>query len=237
MIALLVATCLTGCKKEQHQNYQSVERNLRTTNTNIKIVMLGDSETRRINHYWGLDTNWNTLMEFDTVLNYGFDAWGTWHMLYVWGQSSPLYLAMNQNPDLLCILIGINDAHQNVPLSETLDNYRTIIDSVQGRGINLVFQSVLPTTNYYDTLYGGFPTNGVLALRAKIMNDSLYHICTQRAVPFLDIRPGLVTDIFTRSGVAYLKSDKSIDGIHINYIGYEIWRDHLTNWLIANEYL
>lgn len=229
---MLLLTVCVGCIKS---NNHSIEKNL--VNPNLKIVMLGDSETRRINHYWGADTNWNTLMGFDTILNYGFDAWGTWEMLYANGSDAPMYLAMNQNPDLICIMIGINDAHQNIPLSNTLDRYRIIIDSIQGRNIPLVVQSVLPTTNYYDTLYGGFPSNGILASRAKIMNDSIINICTQKCVPFLDLRPGLVTDPIYRNGTRYLLNNKSIDGIHLNYAGYEVWKTHLTTWLINNNYI
>lgn len=239
LTTILLLLTMYGCMKTMHisnsSNKHQTEKNL--LNPNIKIVMLGDSETRRINHYWGPDTNWNTLMGFDTILNYGYDAWGTWEMLYADGTNSPMYLAMNQNPDLICIMIGINDAHQNIPLSQTLARYRIIMDSIQNRNIPLVVQSVLPTTNYYDTLYGGFPSNGILATRARTMNDSLYNICNQKNIPFLDIRPGLINPTTHRAAIQYLYNNKSIDGIHLNYDGYEVWKNNLTTWLINNDYI
>jgi len=231
-VIIFVIMSLFSCQK---QNIQPIKHDLpyKSTEANLKIVMLGDSETRRINHYWGPDTNWNTLMGLDSIVNYGFDAIGTQHLL----QWNLLDEALNMNPDLLCIEIGMYDAHQNIPLSTTCANYRTIIDSVQARGINLLMQSVIPSTNWYDATYGGFPVNGVLALRSRIMNDSLKAICIQKQVPFLDIRPGIVTDAIDKKGTTYQRNDKSMDGIHINYAGYVIWKNHLTQWLILNDYL
>lgn len=230
LIIALVAT-VTLCAGFRKEGISTHTKNF--TNPNIKIVMLGDSETRRINHYWGSDTNWNTLMGFDTMINYGFDAIGTWH-LFEWHL---LDEAIAMNPDLLCIQIGMYDALQNVPLTITLNNYRKIIDTVQAHGIDLLMQSTIPTTSYYDTLYGGFPSNGITANRSRIINDSLKLICQQRNVPFLDIRPRLVTDAVLRNGTTYQLQNKTIDGIHINYAGYEVWKGHLMQFLLNNGYL
>lgn len=211
----LVLTCCR--KREINKSWQP------------KIVMLGDSETRRINHYWGPDTNWNTLMDYDSIFNYGYDAYNSGDIL-----SGPVYDAMNANPDVIFLMIGINDAHQSIPLSTTLSNIRILIDTIRGRNIDLVIQSVFPTTNYYDTLYGGFPTNGILATRAKIMSDSIRNICLQKDVPWLDIRQGLVIDTWYRNQILYLRNDKSIDGIHLNYAGYQVWADHLQDYITNN---
>jgi lysophospholipase L1-like esterase len=232
LIATVAMMALSfGCEKENIHTTLS-PKTRRLTTPNLKIVMIGDSETRRINHYWGPDTNWNTLMGFDTIVNYGFDAIGTWH-LFQWNL---LDEALDMNPDLLCVQIGMYDAHQNVSLDITLANYRRIMDSVQARGIDLVMQSVIPTTNYYDTLYGGFPTNGVLAQRAAIMDDSLRRICISRNIKYLDIRPGMVTTNGSRY-TTFQRNDMTVDGIHINYAGYEVWKNHLTQFLIENGYL
>lgn len=199
------------------------------TSLPVKIVMLGDSETRRINHYWGPDTNWNTLVNYNNIYNYGFDAYSTQDIL-----NGPVYWAMDENPDVIFLMIGINDAHHNVPLSTTLANIRILIDTIQGRGIDLVMESVMPTTNYYDTLYGGFSSNGILATRARIMSDSIQSICLAKGIDFLDIRLGLITSPITRNGIAYLRNDRSVDGIHLNYSGYQVWANHLVDYLNDN---
>ena len=192
----------------------------------LRIVMLGDSETRRINHYWGPDTNWNTLTGYKHIFNLGFDSFRSDDLLYFQSDSvkAPVYKALDKKPHMIFLMIGINDIAQSVPVSETLSHIRTIIDTIQAHKVELVIQSVLPTTNYYDTLYGGFSENGVIAARVKELNDSLVQICKDEQIYFLDLRPGMLLED------KYLKSHFSIDGIHLNYSGYRIWKDHLKEF-------
>lgn len=192
----------------------------------LRIVMLGDSETRRINHYWGPDTNWNTLTGYKHIFNLGFDSFRSDDLLYFQSDSvkAPVYKALDKKPHMIFLMIGINDIAQSVPVSETLSHIRTIIDTIRAHKVELVIQSVLPTTNYYDTLYGGFSENGVIAARVKELNDRLVQICKDEQIYFLDLRPGMLLED------KYLKSHFSIDGIHLNYSGYRIWKDHLKEF-------
>lgn len=192
----------------------------------LRIVMLGDSETRRINHYWGPDTNWNTLTGYKHIFNLGFDSFRSDDLLYFQSDSvkAPVYKALDKKPHIIFLMIGINDIAQSVPVSETLSHIRTIIDTIQTHKVELVIQSVLPTTNYYDTLYGGFSENGVVAARVKELNERLVQICKDEQIYFLDLRPGMLLED------KYLKSHFSIDGIHLNYSGYRIWKDHLKEF-------
>lgn len=192
----------------------------------LRIVMLGDSETRRINHYWGPDTNWNTLTGYKHIFNLGFDSFRSDDLLYFQSDSvkAPVYKALDKKPHILFLMIGINDIVQSVPASETLSHIRTIIDTLQAHQVELVVQSVLPTTNYYDTLYGGFSENGVIAARVREMNDQLVQLCRSKQVRFLDLRPGMLQE------GKYLKNQLSVDGIHLNYSGYRIWKDHLKEF-------
>ncbi len=192
----------------------------------LRIVMLGDSETRRINHYWGPDTNWNTLTEYKHIFNLGFDSFRSDDLLYFQSDSvkAPVYKALNKKPHIIFLMIGINDVVQSVPVSKTLSHIRTIIDTIQAHKVELVVQSVLPTTNYYDTLYGGFSENGVIAKRVRELNNRLVQLCKAKQVAFLDVRPGMLLE------GTYLKNDLSVDGIHLNYSGYQIWKDHLNEF-------
>ena len=192
----------------------------------LRIVMLGDSETRRINHYWGKDTNWNTLTGYKHIFNLGFDGYKTEEILhYELDTVAPLYLALNKKPHVIFLMIGINDISQSAPLHETLSNIRIMIDTIQKHKIDLVIQSVIPTTNYYDTLYGGFPVNGVIAKKVREMNDSLKRICTSRKIPFLNVQSRMLVSN------TYLNSELSIDGIHLNYKGYVIWKNCLKRYI------
>ncbi|WP_294674153.1 GDSL-type esterase/lipase family protein [uncultured Fluviicola sp.] len=192
----------------------------------LRIVMLGDSETRRINHYWGADTNWNTLTGYNHIFNLGFDSFRSDDLLYFQSDSvkAPVYKALDKKPHIIFLMIGINDVVQSVPVSKTLSHIRTIIDTIQAHKVELVIQSVLPTTNYYDTLYGGFSENGVVAKRVKELNNRLVQLCKAKQVAFLDVRPGMLLE------GTYLKNDLSVDGIHLNYSGYQIWKDHLNEF-------
>jgi alpha-glucosidase len=191
----------------------------------LRIVMLGDSETRRIHHYWGADTNWNTITGYKHIFNLGFDGYKSTDLLhYEKDTVAPLYLAIHKKPQIIFLMIGINDIGESIPLSETLLNIRTLIDTIQAHKIDLVIQSVLPTTNYYDTLYGGFSENGIMARRTRIMNDSLKNICMAKQIDFLDLRPGMLLSN------TFLKKELSMDGIHLNYWGYVIWKYHLKEY-------
>lgn len=192
----------------------------------LRIVMLGDSETRRVNHYWGPDTNWNTLTGYKHIFNLGFDSFRSDDLLYFQSDSikAPVYKALDKKPHIIFLMIGINDIAQSVPVSKTLSHIRTIIDTIQAHKVELVIQSVLPTTNYYDTLYGGFSQNGVIASRVKELNDQLVQICKAERIYFLDLRSGMLFQ------GTYLKHDLSVDGIHLNYSGYQIWKDHLKEF-------
>lgn len=192
----------------------------------LRIVMLGDSETRRINHYWGADTNWNTLTGYKHIFNLGFDSFRSDDLLYFQSDSvkAPVYKALDKKPHIIFLMIGINDVVQSVPVSKTLSHIRTIIDTIQAHKVELVIQSVLPTTNYYDTLYGGFSENGVVAKRVRELNDRLVQLCKAKQVAFLDVRPGMLLE------GTYLKNDLSVDGIHLDYPGYQIWKGHLKEF-------
>lgn len=192
----------------------------------LRIVMLGDSETRRINHYWGADTNWNTLTGYKHIFNLGFDGYKTTDIIYHEVDTvAPLFQALNKKPHVIFLMVGVNDISFSVPLSETLSNIRLMIDTIQKHKIDLVIQSVIPTTNYYDTLYGGFPENGVIARKVKEMNDSLKRICTSRKIPFLNVQSRMLVSN------TYLNSELSVDGIHLNYKGYVIWKDCLKRYI------
>lgn len=192
----------------------------------LRIVMLGDSETRRINHYWGADTNWNTLTGYKHIFNLGFDSFRSDDLLYFQSDSvkAPVYKALDKKPHIIFLMIGINDVVQSVPVSKTLSHIRTIIDTIQAHKVELVIQSVLPTTNYYDTLYGGFSENGVVAKRVRELNNRLVKLCKAKQVAFLDVRPGMLLE------GTYLKNDLSVDGIHLDYPGYQIWKGHLKEF-------
>lgn len=193
----------------------------------LRIVMLGDSETRRINHYWGPDTNWNTLTGYKHIFNLGFDSFRSDDLLYFQSDSvkAPVYKALDKKPHIIFLMIGINDIAQSVPVSKTLSTIQTIIDTIQAHKVELVIQSVLPTTNYYDTLYGGFPENGVIAKRVRIFNKKLLRLCKKEDVDFLDIRPGMLLSD------TYLKNELTMDGIHLNYKGYVMWKDCLIKYI------
>lgn len=207
ILLLTTALMIVSCKKKEIAPVKE-----------HRIVMLGDSETRRINHYWGADTNWNTILGIDSVFNYGFDAYNSGDIL-----GGPLQQALEKHPTKLFLMIGINDVHHNVPLATTLQNISAIIDIAKD-STEIIVQSVLPTTNYYDTLYGGQPVNGVYASRAKILNDNIISLCASKGVKFIDLRPNLT---YTSGSTVYLRNDCSIDGIHLNFNGYLIWAEYL----------
>ncbi len=193
-----------------------------------KIIMLGDSITNRIN----LFTTWDSLLNYSNIQKIAFDGFQTQHLLFAFNTNCPVNQVINEAPDIVYLMAGINDAHQNVPLSTTMTYMRRICDSFDTHGIQVVIQSVLPTTDYYDTLWGGFPQNGILAGRSAIMNDSLIILCQDRSYEFLELRPFLTVNT---NGVDFLDSLCSTDGIHLNLDGYNNWSTPLYQSIQNNQ--
>lgn len=215
MIAILIAiSCAISCVKE-------------TITSNDKIVMLGDSMTRRIQVFG--DNDWNTLLDYDSIYNKGFDAFTTTQILYCCGATNnPLNQAINLNPDVIFVMAGANDMLRNGRISTAMDNLREIVRRIEAEGIHPVIQSVIPTTVYYDTLYGGRPYNGYNSSRINILNDSIYNYCMDNGKDWLDVRYPLVT---IGDSIPFLKNEYSTDGVHLTLSGYEEWAKILS-WKI-----
>lgn len=178
----------------------------------LRIVMLGDSITEYADRF----SSWPELFGVDSVFNFG-SAFAETNTLLTYPKDVPLISqAINKRPTVIYLMIGINDAHHKIPLDTTLKNFNSICDSIDKYEIELIVQSVLPTTGYYDTLHGEFTSNGILANRSQIMNSELKALCKKRNYQFLDLRPYLTDGRF-------LKNEYSTDGIHLNLAGYKQW--------------
>lgn len=172
----------------------------------VRIVMLGDSMTNRMHNY----STWKEEMDKE-VFSVGYDGFKSANILNGYLNIDPLQEVSDLRPNLVFLMIGVNDIHNNQPLQETLSNIQTICDTLRKEEVQVVVQSVLPPTLEYDTQYGGF-----IASKVEVLNDSLQVFCQQNNYEFIDLRSQLADG-------TYLIEEYTTDGLHLNYKGYKVW--------------
>jgi lysophospholipase L1-like esterase len=164
-----------------------------------RIVMLGDSMTRR--------GDWNSLLNKETT-NIGVDGMKSTGVL-----NKTLIDALSFKPTMVYLMIGFNDAdNAGFNVDNTINNITSICDSLDRNHIDFVVQSVIPPTKEYNQTIG----NNTTKSNVDSINDRLEELCKDKGYKFIDIRPALTDG-------EYLIESYSVDGVHLNEMGYKLW--------------
>lgn len=163
----------------------------------VDFVMFGDSITE-----WG---PWHDTLSHYRLANRGLAGDTTAGML------RRLDTTAQCHPQLVCVMAGINDLSQGYSLDEVVENYRQMLDFWQAKGIEVWVQS---------TLYTG-ERLGALNPLVTSLNQSLFHLCQQRDLAFIDLNRHLCPEQF-------LPLDCSCDDLHLNSNAYRQWLEILT---------
>ncbi len=126
-------------------------------------------------------------------------------------------------PEVIFVMIGINDLIRGVSNEEILDNQRQIINYLRKRHPNaqIVVQSILPHGAEEATWKGRDKLLAVANIRIQGLNQQLQSISSKKGVKYLDLYP-----LFTNKQ-GNLRREFTTDGLHLSPEGYIVWRSAL----------
>lgn len=167
------------------------------------IVFVGDSITAR--------SEWQEFFPDKIILNRGIDSDVTEGVL------NRLDTVTASKPDKIFIMIGINDIRQGIDSKNTLSNYEQIVSRLSGTlpDSDIYIQSILPVNSKT-----GIDNRNVISL-----NSSIKELADSYGLTYIDIYSDMA-DENNDLPAAY-----SIDGVHMTGDGYQIWLDHLKQYI------
>lgn len=170
------------------------------------VVMLGDSLTR--------GGEWSEFFPELDIVNRGIE-----------GDTTDLLLTrLNEvtirQPQIVALMIGINDVLQGEALADMQQNYQQIIAQLVESGSIVVVQSVLYCatprcfSNYNESI--------------TKLNTFLKQASEQQGALYLDLNQYLAP-------ASHLQERFTYDGVHLTGVGYQVWRRALAPLLNSEE--
>lgn len=126
-------------------------------------------------------------------------------------------------PEVIFVMIGINDLIRGMSDRVILDNQRQIINYLRNTHptTQIVIQSILPHGAEQATWKGREKLLAIANNRIRQLNQQLQNISTKKGVKFLDLYP-----LFTNTQ-GNLRREFTTDGLHLSREGYIVWRSAL----------
>ncbi|NJO72141.1 MAG: G-D-S-L family lipolytic protein, partial [Oscillatoriales cyanobacterium RM1_1_9] len=130
-----------------------------------------------------------------------------------------LKLFDNTDPEVIFVMIGVNDLIRGIKANEVLSNYQKIIQELRWvhPETKIVVQSILPHSGASATWEGRDRLLAIPNSDIQALNQELSKIAQREGVLYLNLYP-LFAD---RAG--NLRPEFSTDGLHLNDSGYLIW--------------
>ncbi len=169
-----------------------------------RVVFLGDSITDgwRLNEYFG---------DRDFV-NRGISGQITGEMLGRMQED-----VINLKPKAMLVLAGTNDIARGVALRTIEDNLTMIANLAQFSGIQPLFASVLPISDYHRDVNPAYAQSKVRSPQTiRELNDWLQSMCERRHFVYVDYYTAMVDP------AGWMPSDMADDGLHPNAKGYRV---------------
>ena len=160
-----------------------------------QVAFIGDSLTQM--------ADWQTLLDRRDIFKYAVNGDITANM------KKNVDVVINKKPNICFIMGGINDIGMKIPVDEVFANIRHMAVKMKSWGIVPVIQSTL-FIQAEEAWYVNW-NDQVLQLN-KLLED----YCIKNEMEYLDLNKIL-------SENKSLKSEYSLDGIHLNRYGYLIW--------------
>lgn len=167
-----------------------------SVHTNAKNVMVGDSLT----HF----AEWHELFPGASILNRGIGRDTTSGVL------KRLDSIIAARPENAFVMLGINEILGNRPEEEILRDYVGILKILQSSKITPIVESTLYVVK-------GYPDSERVNAEVKRLNDDLLAYAGTNNMVFVNLNDGL-------SAGGNLRENLSIDGVHLNWDGYKIWK-------------
>jgi len=126
-------------------------------------------------------------------------------------------------PEVIFVMIGINDLIRGTSDAVILDNHQRIMSYLRRvhPKAEIVVQSILPHGGEEATWQGRDKLLAITNNRIRRLNDRLQRISAKKGVNFLDLYP-----LFTNTQ-GNLRQEFTTDGLHLNREGYIVWRSAL----------
>ncbi|MEH2312677.1 MAG: SGNH/GDSL hydrolase family protein [Nostoc sp.] len=126
-------------------------------------------------------------------------------------------------PELIFVMIGINDLIGGMSDGVILDNQRQIINYLRKAHptAQIIVQSILPHGAKEATWKGREKLQTIANSRIRQLNQQLQSISTKKGVKYLDLYP-----LFTNKQ-GNLRREFTSDGLHLSPEGYIVWRSAL----------
>ncbi|MDB9303980.1 SGNH/GDSL hydrolase family protein [Nodularia spumigena CS-591/12] len=130
-------------------------------------------------------------------------------------------------PEIIFVMIGINDLIRGVSDQVILNNQRRIMTYLRKKHpkAQIVVQSILPHGDKEATWEGREKLLTIPNSRIRQLNQQLQSTATQVGVKYLDLYP-----LFTNEQ-GNLRSEFTTDGLHLNPTGYVVWRTALQIYM------
>jgi len=122
-------------------------------------------------------------------------------------------------PDVIFVMIGINDLLRGRSDSEILDDQQRVIKNLKETHpqAKIVMQSVLPHALEQVTWEGRDRLLAIPNQRIKALNEGMEAIAQAESVNFFNLYP------FFADSQGNLRRELSSDGLHLSTQGYEVW--------------
>ncbi len=126
-------------------------------------------------------------------------------------------------PEVIFVMIGINDLIRGINDKVILDNHQQMMSYLRRvhPTAQIVVQSILPHGGEEATWQGRDKLLAIGNNRIRRLNEQLQSISAKKGVKFLDLYP-----LFTNSQ-GNLRQEFTTDGLHLNREGYIVWRSAL----------
>lgn len=128
------------------------------------------------------------------------------------------------NPEVVFIMIGINDLIWGKSEDQMVDNVQETLDYLRQThpDAKVVVQSILPHGSEEATWEGRDRLLALPNTRIQTINGKFRQIAEETGAYYLDLYPLFAT------GDGNLRPDLSTDGLHLNWQGYIVWRTALA---------
>jgi lysophospholipase L1-like esterase len=130
-----------------------------------------------------------------------------------------LYLFDQTKPEVIFVMIGINDLLRGKSDAELLENQQQVIEYLKWAHpkAQIVMQSVLPHAVDEVTWEGRDRLLSIPNSRIKALNQKIEAIAQDQSIHYLNLYPLLA------NAQGNLRRELSSDGLHLSSKGYEVW--------------
>ncbi|HEY4336394.1 MAG TPA: GDSL-type esterase/lipase family protein [Puia sp.] len=178
-------------------------------NSTKDVIFLGNSITS------GVD--WNELLQLPEARNRGISGDITFGIL------QRIDEVTEGRPAKVFLLIGINDISRNIPDSVITANHERMIKAIQTASPKtaIYIQTLLPVNNSFTQHMAHYNKDQHI----KAVNDGIRRLATQYHITLVDLHPHFLD----KDGK--LNADYTMDGLHLNEKGYQVWKSVLKSYL------